>query len=156
MQKYKEFQPTGFDRKGAFLYDQQGWLVVPVFQNRDSGPLERSNFEVAINMLGGESETVEVHRFGHWGTGWFEIIIIDPTDKNIVVVAEEIESSLANYPVLDEMHHSEIEFNEMHEVWDMLLLCEKIQICHECGHSIFAARHETIPENVYAEHLGIY
>jgi hypothetical protein len=49
MQEYKDFRPTAFDHKGAFLADNQNWLVIPVMQTRDSGPLDLSNFEV--NML---------------------------------------------------------------------------------------------------------
>ena len=106
MQTYSQFQPTGFDHKGAFLPDQQDWLVVPVSQTRDSGPLAQSNFAIALEMLGGKSETVEVHRFGHWGPGWFEIILVNPDDKERVKIANEIEASLENYPVLSDEDYS--------------------------------------------------
>lgn len=118
MQTYSEFQPTGFDPKGAFLPERQDWLVVPVSQNRDSGPLAESNFASALAMLGGESDNVEVHRFGHWGTGWFEIIIINPNHAPSVKIANEIESSLENYPVLDDEDHSKREHEEYCESWD--------------------------------------
>jgi hypothetical protein len=67
MKKYKDYSPTEFDCKGLNLPDKQEWLVVPVMQTRDSGPLELSNFRTALKMLCDESENVEVHRFGHWG-----------------------------------------------------------------------------------------
>lgn len=63
--RYKEFRPTQFDAKGLGLEDQQDWIVVPVSQNRDSGPFEESNFTSALKILGGESEDVEVHQFNH-------------------------------------------------------------------------------------------
>jgi len=65
MQTYSQYAPTGFDRSRAFLSDRQAWLVVPVSRNRDSNTLAESNFDAALEMLGGESDTVEVHRFGH-------------------------------------------------------------------------------------------
>jgi hypothetical protein len=116
MQHYRDFQPTGFDPKGLALPDQQDWLVVPVSQTRDSGPLDQSNFATAVAMLGGESETVEIHRFGHWGPGWFEIIIVDPKSPQ-AATAKDIESAMADYPVLDESDFSEREQNEANEVW---------------------------------------
>ncbi len=116
MQTYAEFSPTGFDAKGAFLDDdRQDWLVLPVSQTRDSGPMAESNFQTALSIMGGESDTVEVHRFGHWGPGWFEIIIVDPKRRK---EADEIESSLENYPVLDDMDLSERESEQATEDWD--------------------------------------
>jgi hypothetical protein len=59
-----------------------------------------------------------VHRFGHWGPGWFEIVLIDPADTNAVKIAEECEASLADYPVLDDMDFSEEETAEANETWE--------------------------------------
>jgi hypothetical protein len=148
MQKYKDYQPTGFDRKGAFLHEQGEWLVVPVIQTRDSRSLERSNFKTALEMLGGEDDTVEVHRFGHWGPGWYEIIIVSPYDKDKVKVAEEIERSLEDYPILDEDDFLELELEEANEVWcNCYNLQERIELCAENNISIFAARHDYIPQD---------
>lgn len=115
MRRYSEFQPTGFDARGAFLPDRQDWFVVPVCQTRDSGPMDQSNFSAALKMLGGESETVEVHRFGHWGPGWFEIILAHPSIESAV---EDIEASLENYPLLDETDFSEREEADYSEAWE--------------------------------------
>lgn len=117
LRPYREFRPTQFDSKGLALNDQQHWLVAPVSQTRDSGPLAQSNFDACLEALGGESDTVEVHRFGHWGPGWFEIIVIDPADTEKVEIAEDIERALENYPVLDDVDFSEREHSEANEVW---------------------------------------
>ncbi len=117
MQKYSEFRPTQFDSKGAFLDDdRQEWLIVNVGRNRDSGPLSESNFASALKILGGEGDDVEVHRFGHWGPGWFEIIIVRP-DTDAARIGDEIADALENYPVLDDDDFSERETNEANEVW---------------------------------------
>lgn len=117
MQTYSEFRPTGFDCRGLGLPDQQHWLVAPCGTNRDADALTRSNFRCCLKALGGESETVQVHRFGHWGPGWFEIILIDPANSEAVKAAEEMENSLADYPVLDESDYSQEETEEANEVW---------------------------------------
>lgn len=115
MQKYSEYQPTGFDSKGLNLDDQQNWLVVPVGQNRDSGDLDLSNFQTALDMLGDESETVEVHRFNHWACGWLEIIIVQP-DSEAQAKAQEIEDSLESYSILDETDYSKREYESAIEI----------------------------------------
>jgi len=116
MQTYSQFRPTGFDARGLSLPDQQNWLVAPCGRNRDSDALTESNFRCCLKALGGESDTVEVHRFGHWACGWLEIIIVQP-GSDAERIANEIESSLADYPVLDDMDFSELENEQANEVW---------------------------------------
>lgn len=116
MLTYSKHRPTGFDPQGAFLPDRQFWLVVPVSQTRDSGPFDHSNFAAALALLGGESDTVEVHRFGHWGPGWYEIIIVDPASPE-ADIARDIESRLEDYPVLDDDDFSRREWDDYLESW---------------------------------------
>lgn len=117
MTTYGEFQPTGFDCKGLGLPDQQHWLVLQAGQTRDSSALDQSNFATALSMLGGESDTVQVHRFGHWGPSWFELILVDPVDVERVKLAEDIEDSLEDYPVLSEDDLSAREDAEYQYAW---------------------------------------
>jgi len=86
-------------------------VVVPgVSRSRDSEIHSESNFESALEMLGGESETVEVHRFGHWGCGWYELILIDPKDRAALKIAHKIAEQLKGYPLLDEDDFNEREY----------------------------------------------
>jgi hypothetical protein len=116
MIRYGKFKPTAFDHH-VEVDDRENWLVVPCAHNRDSEPLEESNFRSYLKALGDESKNVEVHRFGHWGPGWFEIIIINPDDPKIVAIAESIEAALADYPVVDEDDFSELENEVATEIW---------------------------------------
>jgi hypothetical protein len=77
--------------------------------------LEESNFAAALRILGGESDTVEVHRFGHWGPGWYEVILVHPDRAGD---AEEIEASLEDYPVLDDTDLSEREHEAYIKAWE--------------------------------------
>lgn len=115
MKRYSEFQPTGFDCKGLGIPDKQHWLVVPVSQTCDGEILERCNFNCALAILGGEHELCEVHRFGHWGPGWFEIIIIHPALESFA--ERNIIEPLEDYPILDEEKFSEMELEEREEDW---------------------------------------
>lgn len=95
--------------------DRNNWFLAPVGRNRDSGPFDESNFESALEILGGESDTVEVHRFGHWACGFYEIILVHPSREKEV---EDLESSLESYPVLDDKDLSRREYEAMQEDWD--------------------------------------
>jgi len=127
--RYGDWSPTQFDSN--IDIDRQDWLVMPVTQTRDSGPLDQSNFAIFLDALGGESETVEVHRFGHWGPGWFEIIIIDPNDSKAFDAAYDCAGALADYPVLDDEDFSRRESEAEIESWnnwacrDFSKACEK-------------------------------
>jgi hypothetical protein len=148
--RYRDFRPTGFDAPGLGLPDSQDWFVVPVMQSRDSNVLEESNFASALQALGGESDTVEVHRFGHWGPGWFEIILVAPGTPQ-VATAEDIDRALADYPVLDEMDYSNREFERAAQCWEHFSLRDRIDACRRFRVSIFAARRDDIPEDQTGE-----
>ena len=160
---YREFAPTDFDQAGLNAHDmgtdedpdRSEWLVAQVSRTRDSGPLSESNFDAFLSIVGGESDDVEVHRFGHWGPGWFEIILVRPGTK-AAAEAERAEASLADYPVLDEMDYSAREREEEEEAWRWMGLRERVRLIREararCERwgcvsppSIFAARRDEIP-----------
>jgi hypothetical protein len=100
MKLYKNWKPTQHDSAGLGCEEQQDWFVLPVMRTRDSGPFDQSNFAVALERLGGESDTCQVHRFSHWGPGWFEIILLHPDRE---AEGQAIEDALDSYPILDEM-----------------------------------------------------
>jgi hypothetical protein len=92
-----------------------------VGQSRDSDCLERSNFVCMLEALGGESNVVTVVRESHWAVGWVEWIAIeaDGTDTSnaALLVADDIQADLQDYPVINEDHWSELETEEANEVW---------------------------------------
>jgi len=156
MEHYSGFQPTGFDPKGLALDNQQDWFVVPVGHNRDSEVRAESNFAATVKWFRetgpeayeGEDGDWEIHRFGHWGPGWFEVIVVregTPAFK----VAEEIESALESYPVLDEEDYSRREMEEAEETWKWFTKRDRIHVCKRAGVSIFAARREFPPSDCF-------
>lgn len=117
MSTYAEFRPTCFDQHIA-IEDREHWVIAPVGQNRDSNELDQSNFAAALELLGGESDTVEVHRFGHWAVGWFEILIVDQADAKRISILDDIARRLDDYPVLDESDWSRREYESFLESWE--------------------------------------
>lgn len=118
MRRYATHRPTQFDShlKIRGKDDREDWLIAPCSRTRDSGCLDESNFEVLLEILGGEGDDVEVHRFGHWGPGWYELILVRPGSK-AADEAEECESALADYPVLNDEDLSRREQEAANDVW---------------------------------------
>jgi hypothetical protein len=131
---YREWGPTGFDSRGLGCPDQQDWLVCPVCVTRDTpdGSVDRSNFEVLKCQLeasgeaasDGEGGDWELHSFNHWGPGWFNIILVRPGSE-AAELAIEAASVMADYPVLDDMDHSQREFDAVCEYWSEMSLNER-------------------------------
>ena len=142
LQTYREYSPTQFDPRGLSLPDRQDWFVAPVGRNRDSECLAESNFASLVKALGGESDTVEIHRFGHWACGWFEIVLVHPSHEKEL---GELQCALASYPVLDDSDLSERETAEAQRVWDGNGLRYRIEACARARVSIFAARRDEYP-----------
>lgn len=156
MIRYADYRPTSYDAPGLHAddLDRRDWLVLPVIQTRDSTCFDESNFAAALARLGGESETCEIHRFGHWGPGWIEIILVHPSRA---AEGQAIEKALAAYPLLDDDDHSTREFERASETWARASLRERLDYLHSRygrGASIFAARRADLPETDTGELIG--
>lgn len=146
---YQSFAPTPFDPAGSFLSERQDWLVAPCSITRDSGILELSNWRSMLHAMdpSDDSPDVEVHRFGHWGPGWYEIAIVRP-GTGAHDIALEISSSLEDYPILCEDDYSEREWESACESWEATDTGDRIKILARHGLSIFAARRDSIPDGL--------
>ena len=123
--RYSSHSPTCFDTHLSvdhLLEDDEDsrehWARMPVIRTRDSPVIDDCNFQEFLEGLGGESDTVEVHRFGHWGPGWYEIILVNPEDEKAMKAAYEMAGALQDYPVLNDEKLSEMETDDAMESWD--------------------------------------
>jgi hypothetical protein len=128
-------------------YGGAQWPEYFVFlgQHRDSDALARSNFEQGLAALGGESDTVLVVSERHWAVGWVEWIAIHESDMTALTEADAMLCALSDYPVLDEEHHSELEYDEVSERWTGMSVRDRMELCAEHRLSIFAARRDYLP-----------
>jgi len=84
--------------------------------NRDSDLLGQSNFEVILADLESKfPDDVMVERAGHWAVGWVDEIMVRMLDDNGCVTpageaALEWNDTLSDYPVADESHWSEKQY----------------------------------------------
>lgn len=111
---------TGWDIDG--LAADMGWEAVnigPVGQHRDSDALARSNWQVVYGDLSdrfpGQVTSVSL---GHWGHGWVEELAYNAGNADVVAAVERWERALSDYPVADEMHYSQVEWDENHPTED--------------------------------------
>jgi hypothetical protein len=111
---------------GETYYD----YYVCLSRHRDSGLIEESNFWSALKALNGESDTVKIVRAKHWLCGWIEMILIHESDKVSVDKGNEIEESLEEYPILDDIDFSERISEKEAELFD--------QIKYDAEHGLYA------------------
>lgn len=124
------------DYYGPTHYD----YMVGLAQNRDSGSVSRSNFQVFIKRLGGLSESVRVVREHHWLCGWVEWIAIHESDKAAQTLADGMLVEIEAYPVLDEDHWGRVEEADIDTWWARKDLQGRIELCKGAEVSIFASR----------------
>ena len=116
---------------------ESGWELAGFGIHRDSDPLEESNYSVAMRILAelanvdpldigyirrswdypftdGDSP-VAVARFGHWAVGWITELMVRSDHAELVAKALELAEYVAEqYPVLDDSHYAELEWNRNH------------------------------------------
>jgi hypothetical protein len=102
-------------RPNNYLGETWEGYYVFLSQNRDSDALTRSNFICALEQIGGN---VAVSHERHWACGWIETILIPQENTQALAVAQQILNKLEDYPVLNEDHYSELEYEEQdYEEW---------------------------------------
>lgn len=142
---YREFRPTGFDCAGLGLEDRQDWFVCPCSTNRDAGVLTRANWISQNEILSKfDNDDWEVHRFGHWGNGWFELIIVKP-DSAAYEEMYSVECALSDYPVLCDSKFSEMEWEEKNDMWRRANPKERREWLERSGLSKKLAYRKNIP-----------
>ena len=142
---YKDYQPTSWDSKANFIgntVEIDNFYVAPEILPRDAKVYQESNFQAILDLLGGESDYVQVHRFGHWACGHYELILVHPL---LLPALEEIEGRLNNYPLLNEDDYLDRLNEAANQLWGKMSLRERIDVCKEHGLSIFSARSKWLP-----------
>jgi len=109
-----------WSRSENYIGESYNDYYVLLSHHRDSGLVEESNFQSALKMLNGESDTVKVIRSSHWLCGWIEMILIHKSDKVSVDKGFEIDKALDNYPILDEDAFGEMILEKETEMHDQI------------------------------------
>jgi len=101
--------------------DLSEFYLAPVSVTRDtSDSVSLSNWQVITAELASlaRHDDTGIARMGHWACGWYEIFLIHATDRECLERADEWAADLESYPVADESHLSELEYQEEEEAWE--------------------------------------
>ena len=142
--------PTGFDSAANYAGpDMSHYWKAPVAFTRDADSLATSNWDVVTESIlkVAQHDETEIHRMGHWACGWYEILVIHSADTAALQVADQWAATLADYPIADESHWSELQWNTAAEVWESWGLRDRMEACERYGISIMAARRDEMPED---------
>ena len=89
-------------------------------------------------------------RAGHWAVGWVEYIIVrKDAPYEILKEAGEIVCALAQYPVLNDQAYSDACWEAINAEWEGARMQDRIEYCKDVEISIFAARRDEVPTEVY-------
>ncbi len=127
-------------------------------RNRDSSTLEDSNFGRGLELIGGESETVMVVRESHWAVGWVEWVAIHESDHAALSQADEILCALSEYPVVDDEHYSNLEWEAIGAFWQREPIKWRAELCRDAEYTVMGARHDFPPGPVFdhIREMGVY
>lgn len=136
---------------GQTYYD----YFVLIGRHRDSDDLTNANFDAALKLLGGETETMPVlHQYlhdnldtdlngnppaviiaraSHWAVGWSEFIGIYALAFDKIEIGNNILQQLDNYPVLDESLYDEYQTKSAQLTWECLNYIERRNACMKYG-----------------------
>ena len=115
--------------------------------NQQSGYPYHRKIEDAATVF--EAFDVYDFRARHWACGWVEYLMVKPEAPDDVLIASaEIVSALADYPIYDEDAYSKKQWEAVTEHWTHMGTDERVQYCQDVWVSVFAARHDDVPEAV--------
>jgi len=113
----KAMKSGGMDGYSNYSGPDYSKYIVLLGRSRDSDTLSDSNFESAKSQFKGNRGVIAA-RFGHWGCGWFELLLVSKTAKKALSIALEINNALADYPVLDDCDFNDRERQHQDGIWD--------------------------------------
>ena len=127
-------------------------------QHRDSDRVTRSNFRVALTQLRAiecqypnwdnptdHDTAMLVNPYeSHWAVGHVEWIgVHKDSPEELLRAADTLARRLEEYPILDEMDCSELEYSEVNEYWDSLSVSTRLSdYIQPANLPCFAARHD--------------
>lgn len=104
---------------------------IAISQTRDSDTVEKSNWIVTVEdfierfgakgdgYIFGKGEhyaggDIAVASLNHWAVGWVEFLVFNTEREDIALAVADIHVRLERYPVLDDEHHSKLEWEKNH------------------------------------------
>jgi hypothetical protein len=133
MEKYKSFKPTAFDNH--VCDDLNDMFVFPLSINRDTADISTlANWQYLQSKIEPEEgepvspfRGAEIHRFGHWANGWFELILISPDSPDLAAWDELAAAMADSSEPLDQRTYDDLYLKEQGKVWDLIWKTEYVK-----------------------------
>ena len=94
-------------RADNYMGDDYSDYYVIAETNRDADGLMDSNFSAIKKTLGDKGiEYIDI-RFNHWAVGWIEQLMVHQDNADGLKLADELNASIEDYPILDDDDYNE-------------------------------------------------
>lgn len=113
---------------------------------RDCDRYNRSNFAVVKRMLESAGVTVEIVRYSHWVCGWIDHLLCEDTNESRELILK-IRECHEDYPILDDDHHSQLEYDEIIEFWETCTVEDRAEYLREANINPYWAKDDTLPDD---------
>lgn len=122
--------------------DKRSECYVVIGRTRDSNLIGNSNYECLLRDLPEKAKEIygddawEMYfddRDSHWACGWVEMIYIHESAHSLLVWADDVMRFLKQeYPVYDDMDHSEREYDAIQKLWGNETGRWRVKLLEEC------------------------
>jgi len=127
-----ELRDSTRELPNGHLLADAGWQMAGFGVHRDSDPLSESNYAVALQRLIAEAKIdpwdvrylsypdfdadapIAIAGFGHWAVGWVDELMVRADRPDLLAVCQEMLNDIDDYPVLDEDHFIQHEWERNH------------------------------------------
>lgn len=119
--------PTAWDSAANYLGADYSEYYIVIGVNRDSDVLGRANWQSACEELPEteDGQSVVIAEFSHWACGWHRLLLVhENAPVELLTIAGEIVSDLADYSILNEDLYCRMEHEEYVEHLDNWALNE--------------------------------
>lgn len=119
MERLKMVELEKWERASNYCGEDLSDYYIVCGQHRDSPYSDQSNFIIATQRLGGESEETDkpkvlIAHFGNWLVGWNEMLLVhEDAGEDLINKAEQIVNDIESNIILDWDHYSEIKKEEV-------------------------------------------
>ena len=94
-------------RADNYIGEDYSEYYVVASTHRDADELMVSNFySIRKTLLDNHIRFLDI-QFNHWGVGWIEQLMVHETNEKGLIIADELNKSLEDYPILDDDDYNE-------------------------------------------------
>lgn len=149
MKTYATWTPTPMDHSMGTFAEEHDWIVGPISITRDTPAwsVDASNWRVVLAQLENlDPETWCTKTHGHWGPGWYQIILAQPGTEAHQVLAEA-KVTLSDNVLLDDDEYFHTRRIHKTEQWENASYEDRVEWLEKARMSTLHANMDTLPQD---------